>query len=36
MNNLQKYPKYKDSSIECMEEIPEHWEVRKVKVNLQL
>jgi len=27
----KKYPKYKDSGIEWLGEIPEHWEVRKVK-----
>lgn len=27
----QKYPKYKNSGIEWLGEIPEHWEVRKLK-----
>lgn len=27
----QKYPKYKDSGIEWLGDIPEHWEVRKLK-----
>lgn len=31
MKNLQKYPKYKDSGVEWIGEIPEHWEVRKLK-----
>ena len=31
MNNIQKYPAYKDSGVEWLGEIPEHWEVRKGK-----
>jgi type I restriction enzyme S subunit len=29
-NKLQKYPAYKDSGVEWLGEIPEHWEVKKV------
>lgn len=28
MRNVQKYPAYKDSGVEWLGEIPEHWEVR--------
>lgn len=31
MKNLQKYPKYKNSGVEWIGEIPENWEVRKLK-----
>lgn len=31
-NNLHKYPAYKPSGVEWLGEIPEHWEVRKLKV----
>ncbi|MGL5262473.1 MAG: restriction endonuclease subunit S, partial [Bacteroides sp.] len=31
MKKLKKYPAYKDSGIEWIGEIPEHWEVRKLK-----
>ncbi len=29
--NLQKYPVYKISGIEWLGDIPEHWEVKKLK-----
>ena len=29
--NLQKYPVYKSSGIEWLGDIPEHWEVKKIK-----
>ena len=28
--NMQKYPNYKDSGVEWLGEIPNHWEVKKV------
>lgn len=31
MSRYQKYPKYKDSGVEWIGEIPEHWEIAKVK-----
>jgi len=31
MSKLQKYPKYKDSGIEWIGEIPEHWEVLPIR-----
>ena len=31
MNNPKPYTKYKDSGIQWLGEIPEHWEVRKLK-----
>ena len=31
MSRLEKYPKYKDSGIEWIGEIPEHWEVNKIQ-----
>jgi len=33
---LKPYPKYKDSGIEWIGEIPEEWEVRKLKFNCQV
>ncbi len=30
-NKLSKYPVYKDSAVEWLGEIPEHWEVKKLK-----
>ena len=32
MSKLEKYPKYKDSGIEWLGEIPEHWEARKLEL----
>ena len=32
MSKLEKYPSYKDSGVEWLGEIPEHWEVRKLKL----
>ena len=29
--NLQKYPVYKSSGVEWLGDIPEHWEVKKIK-----
>ena len=31
MNNIQKYPAYKDSGVEWIGDIPEHWESLKLK-----
>ena len=31
MSKLEKYPKYKDSGVEWIGEIPEEWELRKLK-----
>ena len=31
MSKLEKYPKYKDSGVEWIGEIPEEWEVKKLK-----
>lgn len=31
MNSIQKYPAYKDSGVEWLGEIPEHWEPMKLK-----
>jgi len=31
MINIQKYPAYKDSGVEWLGEIPEHWELKKFK-----
>ena len=31
MNKFEKYSSYKDSGIEWLGEIPEHWEVLKIK-----
>jgi len=31
ISNIQKYPEYKDSGVEWIEEIPVHWEVIKFK-----
>ncbi len=30
--NLKPYPKYKDSGIEWIGEIPMHWDVKKTKI----
>lgn len=30
-NKLHKYPTYKDSGVDWLGEIPEHWEVRRLK-----
>lgn len=27
----QSYPEYKDSGVECLGKVPEHWEVKKIK-----
>ena len=31
MTNLPRYENYKDSGVEWLGEIPEHWEVKKLK-----
>ncbi|WP_151900490.1 restriction endonuclease subunit S [Sulfurimonas hydrogeniphila] len=31
MSKLEKYPKYKDSGVEWLGEVPEHWEVKPTK-----
>lgn len=36
MNKLQPYNKYKASGIEWLGDIPEHWEVRKLKYSLDI
>ena len=33
---FQPYPKYKDSGVEWLGEIPEHWEVKRLKYSLRL
>ena len=30
-NDIQKYPAYKDSGVEWIEDVPSHWEVKKFK-----
>ena len=30
MTALQRYPAYKDSGVEWLGEVPEHWDVRRV------
>ena len=29
--SFPRYPKYKDSGVEWLGEVPEHWEVKKIK-----
>lgn len=29
--SFPRYPKYKDSGVEWLGEVPEHWEVRRLK-----
>jgi len=36
MNNIKPYKKYKASGIEWLGDIPEHWEVRKLKYNADI
>lgn len=36
MNNLKPYTKYKPSNIAWLGDIPEHWEVRKLKYSLNI
>jgi len=36
MNNLKPYTKYKPSGIAWLGDIPEHWEVRKLKYSVGL
>ena len=31
MGKLEKYSSYKDSGVEWLGEIPEHWEIKKLK-----
>ncbi|RJQ26843.1 MAG: type I restriction endonuclease subunit S, partial [Peptococcaceae bacterium] len=31
MKKWQAYPKYKDSGIEWLGQVPEHWEVKRLK-----
>ena len=31
MNNLNKYPAYKASGVEWLGDVPEHWEVKRLK-----
>ena len=31
-NNIQKYTTYKPSGVEWLGEIPEHWEVKRLKL----
>ena len=31
MGKLEKYSSYKDSGVEWIGEIPEHWEIKKLK-----
>jgi len=34
--SLPRYPKYKDSGVEWLGEVPEHWEVKRLKHSVQL
>jgi len=36
MSRYQKYPVYKDSGVEWIGEIPEHWEVKRLKQTMRL
>lgn len=36
MGKLEKYTSYKDSGVEWLGEIPEHWEVQKLKFNAKI
>ena len=36
MSRYQKYPAYKDSGVEWIGEIPEHWEVKRLKQTMRL
>jgi type I restriction enzyme S subunit len=36
MNNIKPYTKYKPSGIAWLGDIPEHWELRKLKYSLQI
>jgi type I restriction enzyme S subunit len=36
INNLQKYPTYKDSGVEWLGEIPTHWETKRIKFLFQI
>ena len=36
MNRYQAYPKYKDSGVAWLGEVPAHWGIKKLKFNLQL
>jgi type I restriction enzyme S subunit len=31
MSRLEKYPKYKDSGVEWLGKVPEHWKIKKLK-----
>ena len=32
MNRYKRYPKYKDSGVEWLGEVPAHWEVKPIKI----
>ena len=34
--SFPRYPKYKDSGVEWLGQVPEHWEVKPLKYNLHL
>ena len=36
MNKLEKYSSYKDSGVEWLGKIPEHWEIQKLKFNSKI
>lgn len=36
MNKYVKYPSYKDSGVEWLGEIPEHWDVKKLKYSAKI
>ncbi|MCT7524624.1 restriction endonuclease subunit S [Aliarcobacter cryaerophilus] len=36
MNRLKRYENYKDSGVEWLGEIPEHWEIQKLKFNSKI
>ncbi len=31
MNHYLRYPKYKDSGVEWLEQVPGHWEIARIK-----
>jgi type I restriction enzyme S subunit len=35
IHDLKPYPAYKDSGVPWLEEVPEHWEVRRLKYVLR-
>ena len=35
-SNIKSYPNYKPSGVEWLGDVPTHWEVRRLKVNVAL